>query len=98
MVNNLVDKAHFIHDYTGFDIQDCLAVLEAGELYDTNKIVSGESVKYGKLFILEPYLVKGRNRYDINTGKNVYTKKHHGLRVRALIRAQEALKELDKKK
>lgn len=94
MVNNTIDKARFIKDYTGFDIQDCLTVLEASELYDLNKLLAGESIKYGKLFMLEPRKVKGRKRYDINNKKVAYVPSHYALRARPLIHAQEALKRL----
>lgn len=97
MSYNIKDKAHFIHELTGYTVQDCLAVLKAGEAFDMQAFRNNKAVKYGKLFTIEPYKVEPRNRYDINTKQVIPSRSHYTLRVKVHKLGNETLDEIEDK-
>ena len=93
MTQGLRDKARFVHNLTGYTVQDCFAVLQAAEAYDVKALRDKTSIKYGKLFTVEPYLMPTRKRYDINKGEVVTNDNHYGLRIRVHKLGRELLDE-----
>lgn len=93
----ILKRAKFIHKQTGYSVDDCMKMLRASEVYDTNQLLAGKPIKYGSLFTVLPVLAKPRHRYDINTGTKGYSKPKYKLKVRTHQIAQECLDLLIKK-
>lgn len=95
MSYTLRDKARFIQKVTGYTVKDSLAVLQAAEAFDMYAFRNHKSIKYGRLFTVEPYKIPERNRYDINSGTVLPSKSHYGVRLKLHKAGDEILNEKD---
>lgn len=93
-VATLKDKAKFASEATGFTIQDCLEVLRAAEDFDYIELSKGNSIKYGKLFTLQPVKVAKRKRYDVYHKRVVTVASHWVLKTKTHKRARVAISKI----
>lgn len=97
MAANLIDKARFINKQTGFAIKDCMEVLKSAQMFDSNMIMAGEPIKYGKLFTIKPVKIPATNKYDLNNHKMRVVPEHYRLSLTEHNLAKECLNMLNEK-
>lgn len=97
MTATLIDKARFIHQQTGFAIKDCLEVLRSAQTFDSNMIMEGQTLKYGKLFSVVPTKIPATNKYDLNNHEMRIVPEHYKLMIREHRLAKECLDILNQK-
>ena len=97
MAATLIDKARFINKQTGFAIKDCMEVLKSAQTFDSNMIIQGEVLKYGKLFSVVPTKIPATNKYDLNNKKVRTVPEHYRLSIREHSLAKECLDLLNQK-